>query len=258
MWRTAVKVPEATRLVGSVFLLLTVTSLGFSVVLYLKYRAVNKIPKSLGVTIFDRTFNVFDPFPERRRALQSYLFFFLLSPLVAFAWVFVIVFVVILPIIEGGYVGDLAIFLICLGPMMINEAAESISVADRLVKATERQTKFGQGDIYVLSLVKNTIGRLSAYYLVLTAVFAALFFAVPYTVPALMLALSQLIGLTVQTTIGIPIISPFVAALMYILFVLAVIVAARKLRAALFGFLPSHRFESEGYEAVARMIAHEH
>jgi hypothetical protein len=255
---TVVKVPEATRLVGSVFLLLTVTSLSFSVVLYLKYRAVNKIPKSLDVTIFDRMFNVFDPFPERRRALQSYLFFFLLSPLVAFSWTFVIVFVVILPIIECGYIGDLAIFLISLGPMMINEASESISVADRLVKATKRQTKFGQGDIYVLSLVKNTIGRLSAYYLVLTVAFAALFFAAPYTLPALIFALSQLIGLTAQTTIGIPIMGAFVAVLLFMLFVLVVIVAARKLRDALFNFLPSHLFESEGYETVARMIAHEH
>jgi hypothetical protein len=245
-------------LVGSVFLLLTVTSLGFSVALYLKHRAMNKIPKSPEVTIFDKIFNVFDPFPEHSRALQSYLFFMLLSPLVAFAWSFLIVFLVIWPIIESGFIGDLAIFLVCLGPLMVNEASESISVADTLVKATKGQTKFGQGDIYVLSLVKETIGRLSAYYLVLTAAFAALFFTVPYTMPALTLALSQWIGLIVQTTIGIPFIAPYIVVLLFILPVLAAIVAARKLRATLFGFLPSHLFEPEGYETFVRMIGHEH
>jgi uncharacterized membrane protein len=221
---------------------------------------MKKIPKSLAATIFDRTFNVFDPFPERRRTIRSDFFFFLFSPLMSFVWVFIIVFVALLPIIEAGFVGDLAILVLCLGPMMINEATEAYSCANILTKAAERHISFGQGDISVLLILEKTIRKMSAYYLLLSLLSCALFFAMPYMFPAMMLAFSQFINLMVGATIGIPIIAPFAAAVLFILFSLAIFETAKRVKVALFGFPPSHLSDSETSDEamLVRWIFHEH
>jgi hypothetical protein len=239
---------------------LSILSLVFSIVLYLKSCDVKKISKGLAPTVFDRTFKVFDSFPERHRTIRSDFFFYLFSPLTSFVWAFIIVFVVLLQVIEAGFVGDLAILVLCLGPMMINEATETYSCANTLTKAAARHTAFAQGDISVLLILKKTIGRMSVYYLLLSVLFAALFFAMPYAFPAMFLAFSALIAFMAYATVGIPIIAPFAAALLFILFSLAIIEAAKRVRGALFGFYSSHLSDSETSDEamLARWIFHEH
>jgi len=209
-------------------------SLGFSLALFLKSRAVEKIPKSLAATIFSKTFNVFDPFSEHRRMFQSD-FFFLLTFLGATLLV-VSAFVAVL--VTGLFV-ELAIILLCLGLMMISEATEAYSTANTLLKAVKKQTKFGQGDIYVLALVKKGIGKLSAYYVLLSVLFVTLFFTVPYLFPALTLAFLQFAGPIMNSATGIPVLGPFFAALLVALFTVAVFEAGKRAKAAFFNFLPS-------------------
>jgi hypothetical protein len=247
-------------MVGSSFLGLSIVSLAFSLIFYLKSRAVKKISKGLAATVFDRTFAVFDSFPERRRTIRSDFFFFLLSPLMSFVWAFIIVFVVLLPIIEAGFVGDLAILVLALGPMMVSEATEAYSCANTLTKAAERHSSFGRGDISILLILKKTIGKMSAYYLVLSVLFAALFLAAPYVFSPTIFACSLFVGLILNATIGIPIIAPFAAAFLFILFALAIFEAAKRVKAALFGFSTSDLSDSETRDeaVMARWILHEH
>ena len=178
----------------------------------------------------------------------------------SFVWAFIIVFVALMPIIEAGFVGDLAILVLCLGPMMINEATEAYSCANTLTKAAERHVSFGQGDISILLILKKTIGKMSAYYLLLSVLFVALFSAMPYAFPAIVFAFSQFVGLIATATIGIPIIAPFAAAVLFILFSLAIFEVAGKVKVALFGFATSHLSDSETSDEamLARWIFHEH
>src|SRR5208337_3440298 len=106
-------------------------------------------------------------------------------------------------------VGDLAIIVLGLGPMMVSEATEVYSCASTFTKAAERHASFGQGDISVLLILKKTIGKMSAYYLLLSVIFAALFSAMPYAFSAIVFAYSQFISLILIATIGIPVIAPF-------------------------------------------------
>ena len=178
----------------------------------------------------------------------------------SFLWAFIIVFVVLLPIIEAGFVGDLAIFVLCLGSMMISEVTEAYSCANTLTKAAERCTGFGMGDISVLLILKKAIGKMSVYYLLLSALFAALFFAMPYSFPAIMFAYSQFISLIIYGTIGIPLVAPFAAVFLFVLFWLAIFEAAKRVKVALFGFPPSHLSDSETSDEamLVRWIFHEH
>jgi hypothetical protein len=236
-----------------VFPVLGVISLGFSLVLLVKSQAMRKIPKSLTTTIFSRTFNVFDPFSEHRSVRFQSDFFFILTGLSVTS----LVLVACVEILVSGLLVEFATFFLCLGLMMIGEATETYSTANSLVKAVKRQTSFGQGDIYVLLIVKKTIRRLSVYYILLSVLFATLFFTMPYMFPALMLGFSQFIGLILITsaTIGIALIGPFVAALLFALFTVAVFRTAGRMKAAFFGFLPSDIFQTD--EIMARWILHE-
>lgn len=232
--------------------MLSVISVGFSLVLFVKSRAVRKIPKSLTTTIFSRTFNVFDPFSEHRSVRFQSDFFLILTGLS----VVLLVLVACVEIFVSGLLVELATFFLCLGPMMIGEATETYSTANTLVKAVKRQTSFGQGDIYVLLIVKKTIRRLSVYYILLSVLFATLFFTMPYMFPALMFGFSQFIGLITSATIGITLIGPIVAVLLFALFTVAVFRTAGRMKAAFFGFLPSDIFQTD--EIMARWILHEH
>lgn len=232
------------------FLIMSVTSICFSLILFLKSRAVKKIPRNLSATVFSRTFNVFDPFPKQRSMLQSDFFIILTSLSVP-----TVVLVLCVMILASGLFVELATFFLCLGLMMTEEATEIYSTANTLVKAVKRQTSFGQGDIYVLGFVKKTIARMSVYYILLSVLFAALFFTMPYMFPSLVLGFSQFISLITSATIGITIIGPFVAALLFILFTTAVFLTAGRVKTAFFGFLPSDLFQTDGI--MAHWILHE-
>jgi flagellar biosynthesis protein FliQ len=156
-----------------------------------------------------------------------------------------IVLAVCVEILVTGLLVEVSISILCLSLMMMSEATEMYSTAKKLVKAVERQTSFGQGDINVLALVKKTINRLSVYYVFLSALFVAFFFTMPYLFPALVFAFSQFMGLITSATISVPIISPLAAALVWGLTTVAVFQAGARAKAALFKFLPSDLFETD-------------
>lgn len=226
----------------SVLLVMSVISIGLSVVFYLKSRNVRKeIPRDLTANIFSRTFNVFNLFPEHRKIYHSYLFFIFFSPLMAFSWTFIIVFIVFMQVLEAGLLLGLVMFLFCLGLLMVSEAAEIYSTASTLVKAAKIKRRFGQGDIEVLTIVKSSLGRLSAYYFLLSTTFICLFFTLPTVFPMIMLAFSHFVGAIVGLTIGWPFVAPFAPALPFALVVITIFFVAGKAKAAMFGVPSSSR-----------------
>jgi hypothetical protein len=224
----------------SVLLVMSVISLGFSAFFYLKSRRVRKeIPRDLTASIFSRTFNVFNPFPEHRRIYHSYLFFILFSPLIAFLWTFILVFIVFMKVLEAGLLLGLVTFLLSLGLLMLSEATEIYSTASTLVKAAKTKRLFGQGDIKILSIVRRSLGRMSAYYLLLSIAFIGLFFTLPMVFPLIMLVFSHFVGATVGLTIGSSFVALFATILLYTLVVITIFFVGGKAKAAVFGFPPS-------------------
>jgi hypothetical protein len=224
----------------SVLLVMSIISLGLSVVFYMKSCRVRKeIPKDLTTSIFSRTFNIFNPFPEHRRIYHSYLFFIFFSPLIAFTWTFIIVFIVFMQVLQAGLLLGLVIFLLCLGLLMVGEATEIYSTVGTLVKAAKNKRRFGQGDIEILSIVRNSLGRLGAYYFILSIMFIGLFFTLPIVFPTIMLVFSYFVGATVGLTIGSSFVAPIAAAIPFALVVLTIFYVGGKAKAAVFGFPPS-------------------
>jgi hypothetical protein len=118
-----------------------------------------------------------------------------------------------------------------------------------LLKAVEKRTSFGRGDMYVLSMVRKTIDKLSKYYVFLSALFVVLYSTTPLFFPALNFALSTFFGLIMAPGAGIPFIGPFVGVLLFALLTIAVFRIAGKVKKALFGFSPADIFETDEMNA---------
>lgn len=241
----------------SILLIMSIISLALSISFYLKSRAVKKLPTDLRASIFCRTFNVFNPFPEKRRTFHSYLFFLVLSPLVAFSWTFILVFIVLLRVFEAGLITGFILFGICLNLMMMSEASEIYQNASKLLNAVESGTKLGRGDLTVLYITKKTLSKLGTYYLILTGLFTASFFAAPYVFPTFLMGFAHVVGAIVTTTASALFFAPILAVSMFTIVMMAAFVLARELRAVVFNFPPSGALTSATSANTRRSLTYE-
>lgn len=221
------------------FLILSVMSclsLVFSLSFRLKSRVVGKLPKNLPVNVFDKTFNVFNPYPSRRKMIHSYI---ILLPILAWSGSLIVAFIVTVKIFEMGLILGLTLLLISLGLMMIEEALEIYRNANIFVKAVKNGVNLGKGDLAVLFLVKETLPKLSAYYLLLAVVFFTSSIALPYIVPAFLLTFAQFAGVVVEISASTGLLAVYLTAFLYALVILIVHVAAREIKSKVFDFPPS-------------------
>jgi len=228
----------------SILLIMSAASTALSISFYLKSRATNRLPKNLRASVFYRTFNVFDPFPDKRRIFHSYLFFLVFSPLVAFSWTFILVFIVILRVFQAGLITALILFATCLNLMMIGEASEIYQNASRLLKAVKSGTPLGRGDLAILRIIKKTLRKLGAYYLILAALFAASFYAAPYVFPLFLMAFASIVGAITTAAVSTVFFAPVFAVLMFTGVMVTVFVVARKVETVVFNFPPSDKVAS--------------
>lgn len=241
----------------SVLLVMGGVSLAFSLFFYLKSRAMKRLPSKLAPEVFDKTFNVFNPFPEQRRIFHSFAFFMLLSPLVVFSWTFLLVFVLLLKVLEAGLILGAVIFTLSLGLMMTGEAYEIGQNANPMGKAIMAGTSLALGDLAVLSLIKEDLRKFSIYYLLLAIGFFASFWVLPYAFPALLMGFSQLVGAMVGATVSVPILAPFLATLLFSLATSTVYIIARKTKTMIFGFPPEGALFSIASASVRGKITYE-
>ena len=215
-----------------ILFIMSCLSLVFSLAFRLKSHAIEKLP-NLSVNIFNKTFNVFDPYPDRRKIIHSFItllpIFFVVGGLIL-ALVFV-------KILEMGLILGLALFTICVGLMMIEEAFEIYENANIFLKSIEHGVKLGKGDLTVLFLLKETMPKLSAYYLLLTIAFFASSIVLPYIVPAVLLTFARVMFLA-SVGFSAPL-ALYSTALLLTIVTLIVQVAAKKVKSKVFGFPPS-------------------
>jgi hypothetical protein len=222
---------------GSVFLVSSVmgcVSLTLSLLLHLKNRVLVRLPKNLHANVSDRTFKVFDPYPEHRRVLHSYL---TLLPFVAWFGALAVAYLT-LSILAMGLALSFVVFMLCFSLIMADEFFEVYRNTGMLVKAVSTGADFGAGDLTVLSMMRKTLPKLRVYYLLLSVAFFASFVVLPYVVPVALMAFAQAVGAVFEFSASAGVLVAFIIVLVFAAVEITVYVAVRKVKSRLFS-IPS-------------------
>jgi hypothetical protein len=227
-------------------------SLTMALVFYSKSRVLRKLSRKLSINVFNKTFNVYDPYP-RRGTLNSLLS---LMPILALFLAFSVAITVFKTVTSGLPLG-LAVFLLCLSPMMIVEAYETYTTANLFIKSVKNRANFGKGDLEVLFLVNLATPRLSIYYVFLTGVFCGFAIGLPYIVPPALLYFAQLFTMPMQSASYIGAAAPYLTVFLFTALFMTAFFVGGRLKSKIFGFpsaIPLTSLE-EQFEAV-KIMAH--
>jgi len=210
---------------------LTLSAMGcLALVLFLffrlKYQRMNSCPKNLSANIFNKTFNVLDPYPERRKIIHSFLS---AVPLIVFFAC--LAFVILLwKIFEYGLLSSFFILLVCLNLMLMDVMSEIYQVTKIFIKAIRSEASLGVGDIKAIQVLKRALPRLSNYYLALSILFFVFAAMLGYIWSSLLWFFSQVIGLILEISATTGIIAYQVAVLMFALIVVLIQIFAWKIK----------------------------
>lgn len=217
-----------------VFLAMSIVSLGFSFYFYRKTRFLKRFSKNLQVNVFNKTYNVFDPYPERRKSVNMSI---LLPLIIVFLYLFIGL--VILKFFEAGLVLGFTVFMVCLSLMLADEAYELYTNARIFTKAIRNGSDIGRGDLRALSLLTKIMPKLSKYYVILASVFLTSAAAFSFIAPAAITGLSLFIGMTIESTSFVGGISPYLALFVFTIAFMTVYFVAGRLKTRLFGLSPA-------------------
>jgi len=237
-----------------VFSLMSLLSLALSFFLHLKNRALMRLPKNLYANVSDKTFSVFNPYPEHRRTIHSYL---TLLPLVAWFGALAVGYLTLNILAMGLALGSAA-FIFCLALMMVDEAFEIYKNASMLVKAVSTGADFGVGDLSILLLIRKTLPKLRAYYLLLAVTFLASFVVLPYVVPAAVMAFAQVFGAVVKFSAFAGVLVAFIIVFLFVVVEIMVYAAVRRVKSRIFGFPSAQSLISAGSVAAAHTLRAQH
>lgn len=166
----------------------------------MKYHRISNLPKNLSANVFDKTFNVLNPYSEHGKILHNFLSVLPIIPIIlsfvfiAFLW----------KILEYGLLLSLVI-IVCLNLMLTEVASETYQTTEILIKAVRKRADLAAGDIKAFQTLKNALPKLSNYYFALSILFLVFAATLDYIWPSLLSFFSQAIGLTlvIGTTTGI-------------------------------------------------------
>jgi hypothetical protein len=186
--------------------------------------------------MFRKTFNVFNPYAEKRSVIHEHL---QLLILVAIYGSFIGIGYAIMKIFEFGFLLAFFTMIICLGFLLIDETLDVYKNASAILNALKKRESFGKGDIEVMDFLRTTLPRLGNYHLTVAAIFLATSLAVPYVVDVFVWSLSRTAGLIFAATTFFWFFPPFVLLFTGILFAATVFVAqfaANRVKMRVFGF----------------------
>jgi len=161
----------------------------------LKSRDLKSLPKNLFATVFNRTFTVFDPYPQHTKVIHSFL---LALPFVAL-FVTIGLTLVIWEILASGLILSLLIIIIGLNLIVIEEAPEVYMNSATFIKAVRSGTDLATGDLKALRLIRDLAAKLSNYYFGLSTVFVMSSIVLPYVWTSVPGFFMQLVRLVTQT-----------------------------------------------------------
>jgi len=192
----------------------------------LKYQRMNSYPKNLSANVFDKTFNVLDPYPERRKIIHSFLS---AVPLIAF-FASLAFAILLWKVFEYGLLLSLFILIVCLNLMLTEVASETYQTTGILIKAVRKRADLATGDIKAFQTLKNALPKLSNYYLALSILFLVFAATLDYIWSSLLLFFSQIIGLILEVSAATGIIAYQVAVLIFALIVVLIQIFAWKIK----------------------------
>ncbi len=201
-------------------------TLVLSASLRLKHYSIDSLPKNLSASIFDKTFNVLNPYPERRKIIHSFvsalplITVFLTLGLLILLW----------KVLEYGLMLSLFLVIFCLNLMLLEVTLEIYQIAKVFIKAVHRKADFGFGDIKVLQTLKNALPKLSNYYLFLSILFLVGGATLSYIWPSILLLLSQVIGLILETSLKTGLLTYQTAVALFALILVIIQIFAVKLK----------------------------
>lgn len=171
-------------------------TLVLSILFRLKRHRMNSLPKNLSANIFNKTFNVFNPYPKRRRIIHNFLSALPLMVLLLclvfflFAW----------KALESGLLLSLVLLIICLNLILIEAASEIYQNAKIFIKALNSKADLGVGDLKVFLILKRALPKLSNYYLALSILFLTLAATLGYIWSLLLWFFAQVVSLILEVS----------------------------------------------------------
>ncbi len=160
----------------------------------LKSHELNGLPKNLSANIFSKNFVIFNPYSEQKKIIHNFLTFLpILVALISLG-----VALIVAKIFESGFMLSFIILIICLNLITFEDASDVYQNSKAFIKAIQRETDLGVGDIKVFKILKNATPRISNYYLGLAILFIASAAALPYIWSSIFWVLAQFTGLLLE------------------------------------------------------------
>jgi len=197
------------------------STLVLSILFRLKHHRMNSLPRNLPANVFDKTFSVFDPYPEHRKFIHNFLptlpLIVLLACLVFVPFAF--------KVFESGLLLSLVLLIICLNLMLIEVAVETSQNITIFIKAFNNKADLGVGDLKVFQILEGVIPKLSNYYLALSVLFLVLAATLGYVWPSLLWFFAQVMSLL----LGVQVLTGGTIAFQVPVFLFALMVTALQL-----------------------------
>lgn len=209
-------------------------ALAISLMLNSKSRAMAKLPKNLSVSVFNKTFNVFNPYSDPKKTINRFIF---LVPVATACGGLVLASFVMVRIVEMGLVLSIIILITSAALMTMDETFEIYKNAKIFIKAIGNGASLGKGDLDVFRLVKQSLPKLSRYYLSLAVIFIVASATLQYSVPAVFSGFTLFLGAVFSFASSISFLAPFATyftALFFIMIIIMVQLAIKKAKRRIF------------------------
>ena len=143
-----------------------------------RFQRLKRVFGNPSASVFDHTFNIFDPFPQSRRVIDSLI---MIIPFIGLIGMGLALFVLV-EILVNGLVLSAVLVVICLNLLLVDGASDVYHNATVFLN-TPKDRGFGEGDLKVFRIMKNALSSLSNYYFGLAVAFVILGSLLPFLVP---------------------------------------------------------------------------
>jgi len=142
-------------------------ALALSIIFWRKSRRLDSLPGDVAPSVFDRTFNVFDPYPDQIKVIHRFL---TALPLIAGVGAIGLGFGV-WSLLSSGLMLSIFVMIVGLNLIIIAEAPEIYTNSNIFARAIQDHAKLASGDVKVLRVIRKLAPKLGHYYLGLAIIF---------------------------------------------------------------------------------------
>jgi hypothetical protein len=204
----------------------------------MRYRRLDRTVRDPSVSVFSRTFNVFDPYPDRLKVINNFL---TVLPLVVLAGTGAVL-LLFTEILAAGLLLSLIIIVVSLNLLVVEGEFDVYQGCKTFISAFRKGARLGEGDLRVFRMVKKAMPRISNYYFGLSIGFALFAVALPYVAPSLSGAFVESMGFLFSggATMGF---APLTVPLLWIACTLIVVIFVRKVKSRFSKAIFTHELE---------------